>query len=85
MNANEFLRNKSVYRLDTRPSPRVRGSGFARLIMAKAATNPKTSMQREGYCLAVHKNTHERTSEYWGAEKRTAEKSDFVIFFLTQN
>ena len=31
MNANEFLRNKSVYRLDSRPSPRVRGSGFARL------------------------------------------------------
>ena len=31
MNANAFLRNKSVHRLDTRPSPRVRGSGFARL------------------------------------------------------
>jgi len=32
MNANEFLRNKLVYRLDTSPSPHVRGSGFARLV-----------------------------------------------------
>jgi len=37
--------------------------------MAKEATNPKTSMQREWYCLAVHKNTHERTFEYTGVEK----------------
>ena len=48
--------------------------------MAKEATNPKPSMQREWYFLAVHKYTHERTFEYVGAEKQTAEKSDFVIF-----
>ena len=42
--------------------------------MAKEATNPKPSMQREWYCLAVHKNTRERTFEYAGAEKQTAEK-----------
>ena len=29
--------------------------------MAKEATNPKPSMQRECYCLAVHKNTREHT------------------------
>ena len=29
MNANTFPRNKLVYRLDTRPSPCVQGSGFA--------------------------------------------------------
>jgi len=56
-------------------------------IMAKEATNPKPSMQREWYCLVVHKNTHERTFEYMGAEKQT----DFVIslflsfFFLIRN
>ena len=47
--------------------------------MAKEATNLKPRMQ---YCLAVHKNTREHTDEYAGAEKQTAEKSDFVIFFL---
>jgi len=47
--------------------------------MAKEATNPKPSMQRERYCLAVHKYTRERTFEYAGAEKQTAEK---VIIFL---
>jgi len=35
------------------------------------------SMQREWYCLAVHKNTCERTFEYVGAEKQTAEKVGF--------
>ena len=52
--------------------------------MAKA-TNPKPSMQREWYCLAVHKNTRERTFEYAGAEKQTAEKVGFrhlLSFFL---
>ena len=51
-------------------------------IMAKEATNPKPSMQREWSCLVVHKYTRERTFEYAGAEKQTAEKSDFVVFFL---
>jgi len=37
--------------------------------MAKEATNPKPSIQREWYCLAVHKNTREHTVEYAGAEK----------------
>ena len=46
-------------------------------IMAKEATNPKPSMQREWYCLAVHKNTHEHTVEYAGAEKQTPEKVRF--------
>ena len=41
-------------------------------IMAKEATNPKPSMQR-----AVHKYTRERTFEYAGAEKQTAEKVGF--------
>jgi len=45
--------------------------------MAKEATNPEPSMQREWYCLAVHKNTRERTFEYTGAEKQTAEKVRF--------
>ena len=62
-------------------------------IMAKEATNPKPSMQRECYCLAVHKNTHEHTVEYAGAEKQTAEKVGFrhllsfflSFFFLIQN
>jgi len=46
-------------------------------IMAKGATNPKPSMQRERYCLAVHKYTCERTSEYAAAEKQSAEKVGF--------
>jgi len=46
-------------------------------IMAKEATNPKPSMQTERYCLAVHKNTRERTAEYAEAEKQTAEKVGF--------
>ena len=53
--------------------------------MAKEATNPKPSMQRECYCLAVHKNTRELTVEYAGAEKQTAEKVGFrhlLSFFL---
>ena len=45
--------------------------------MAKEATNPKPSMQREWYCLAVHKNTYKHTFEYVGAEKQTAEKVGF--------
>ena len=45
--------------------------------MAKEATNPKPSMQREWYCLAVHKNTPEHTVEYAGAEKQTPEKVGF--------
>jgi len=48
--------------------------------MAKEATNPKPSMQRERCCLVVHQNTRERTFEYVGAEKQTTEKSDFIIF-----
>ena len=50
--------------------------------MAKEATNPKPSKQVEQYCLAGHRNTCESTFEYMGAEKQTAERSDFVIFFL---
>jgi len=46
-------------------------------IMVKEATNPKPSMQREWYCLAVQKYTRERTFEYVGAEKQTAEKVGF--------
>ena len=46
MNANEFLRNKSVYRLDSRPSPRVRGSGFARLVTAVKKT-PKRKFKAQ--------------------------------------
>jgi len=45
-------------------------------IMAKA-TNPKPSMQRRWYCLAVHKNTCEHTIEYVGAEKQIAKKVGF--------
>ena len=41
--------------------------------MAKEATNPKPSMPREWYCLAVHKDTHERTFEDMGAEKQTVQ------------
>ena len=42
-------------------------------------------MQREGYCLAVYKNTREHTVEYAGAEKQTAEKVGFrhLSFFLS--
>ena len=53
--------------------------------MAKEATNPKPSMLRECYCLAVHKNTRQLTVEYAGAEKQTAEKVGFrhlLSFFL---
>ena len=52
--------------------------------MAKEATNPNPSMQRECYCLAVHKNTRELTVGYAGAEKQTAEKVRFrhLSFFL---
>jgi len=39
--------------------------------MATEATNPKPSMPIEWYCQAVHKNTHERTFEYTGAEIQT--------------
>jgi len=57
--------------------------------MTKEATNPKPSMQRERYCLAVHKSTHKRTFEYAGAEKQTAKKVGFVtflsFFFFIQN
>jgi len=42
--------------------------------------NAVPSMQREWYCLAAHKYTRERTFEYAGTEKQTAEKSDFVMF-----
>jgi len=45
--------------------------------MAKEATNPKASMQRDCYCLAVQKNTREHTIEYAGAEKQTPEKVGF--------
>ena len=60
-------------------------------ITAKEATNPKPSMQREWYCLAVHKYTRECTFEYVGAEKQTAEKvgfrhlSFFLSFFLSSS
>ena len=55
--------------------------------MAKEATNPKPSMQRECYCLAVHKNTRELTVGYAGAEKQTAEKVGFrhLSFFLSSS
>ena len=45
--------------------------------MTKEATNPKPSMHREWYFLAVHKNTRERTFEYAGAEKQTVEQVGF--------
>jgi len=45
--------------------------------MAKEATNPKPSRQREWYCLAVHQNTCELTFDYVGAEKQTTEKVGF--------
>jgi len=57
--------------------------------MAKEATNPRPSIQREGFWLAVHKITCECTFEYAGAEKQTAEKVRFghpfssSLFFLT--
>ena len=51
--------------------------------MAKEAANPKPSMQRERYCLAVCKNTHERTFEYAEAEKQTAEKVGFHHLLLS--
>ena len=52
--------------------------------MAKEATNTKPSMQREWYCLAVHKNTREHTVEYAGAEKQTPPKSRISSsFFLS--
>ena len=51
--------------------------------MAKKLQTPSQAyMQRERYCLAVHKNTCERIFEYAGAEKQTADKSDFIIFFF---
>ena len=55
--------------------------------MAKEATNPKPSMRREWYCLAVHKSTRERTFEHAGAEEQTVEKVGFChlsSFFLIQ-
>jgi len=45
--------------------------------MVKEATNPKPSMQREWYCLVVHKNTREHTFKYAGAKKQTAEEVGF--------
>ena len=45
MNANEFLRNKPVYRLDSRPSPRVRGSGFTRLDFACLVSGSHTKSE----------------------------------------
>ena len=58
--------------------------------MAQEATTPKPRMQREWYCLAVHKYTRKRTFEYAGAEKQTAQKVGFrhlssFFFFLIQN
>jgi len=50
--------------------------------MAKEATNLKPSKQVEQYCLTGHKNTRESTFECMGAEKQTAERSDFIIFYL---
>ena len=47
--------------------------------MAKEATNPKPRMQREWYCLAVHKNTREYAVEYAGAEKQTTIKSPTLV------
>ena len=49
--------------------------------MAKEATTPKPSIQRESYCLAVHKNTRKHTVEYAGAEKQTAENVGFISSF----
>ena len=46
--------------------------------MAKEATNPRASMQREWYCLVVHKNNCERTFKYAEAEKQTAEKANLL-------
>ena len=43
--------------------------------MAKEATNPELSMQREWYCLAVHKNIHECSFEYVAAEETDRRKS----------
>ena len=54
--------------------------------MAKEATNPKPSKQRESYGLAVHNYTREHTVEYAGAEKQTPEKVGFrhlLSFFLS--
>jgi len=45
--------------------------------MAKEDTTPKPSMQREWYCLSVHKNTRKHNFEYVGAEKQNAEKVGF--------
>jgi len=45
--------------------------------MAKEATIPKPSLQREWYCLAVHKNSPEYTLEYVGGEKQTTGKVGF--------
>jgi len=49
--------------------------------MAKEAT--KLNMQIERYCPAVHKNTCKRTLQYAEVEKQIAEKSNFVIIFLS--
>ena len=51
-------------------------------IMAKKGTNPKSSMQREWYCLAVHKNIRKCTFEYTGAEKQIAKKDRFRHLLL---
>jgi len=45
--------------------------------MAKEAAEPKANMETDWYCLAVHKNTHECTFEYAGAEKDITKKVGF--------
>ena len=52
-------------------------------IMTKEATNPKPSMQREWYCLAVHKILANVPLSTWELRNRPLKKSDFDIFLLS--
>ena len=47
------------------------------------ATNPKPSMQREWYCLAVHKVLTNMPLSTWELRNRPLKKSDFDIFLLS--
>ena len=51
------------------------------------ATTPKPSMQIEWYCLAVHKNTCERTFEYAESQETDGQKGQILssFFFLIQD
>ena len=54
--------------------------------MAKKLQTPNQACRENDTAWQFIKNTCERTFEYVGAEKQTAEKLDFVIiFFLVQN